>query len=117
MNVVMTEITIIVGFDSKKMRHLYAELDLREMAVDEWPWARSREANTNSDHIKKKMSSTSNLQVKFIRIRANGTKIKQIQKLPNPLVFPKQVSPSSGAAMVLIWVSNWGGSHSKPKSP
>jgi hypothetical protein len=35
------------------MRHLHVELDLREMAVDEWPWARSREANTNSGHIEK----------------------------------------------------------------
>eukprot|EP00613_Pedinella_sp_CCMP2098_P008721 CAMPEP_0171672028 /NCGR_PEP_ID=MMETSP0990-20121206/51733_1 /TAXON_ID=483369 /ORGANISM="non described non described, Strain CCMP2098" /LENGTH=49 /DNA_ID= /DNA_START= /DNA_END= /DNA_ORIENTATION= len=44
---------VILRFDSKEMRHLHVELDLREMAVDEWPWARSREANTNSGHIEK----------------------------------------------------------------
>ena len=44
---------IIIRFDLKEIRHLYVKLDLRKVSADEWPLARSREANTNSGHIDK----------------------------------------------------------------
>jgi hypothetical protein len=65
----MIDKTHNIRFESKKMWHLHAELDLRKLTVDDWPWARSSEANTNSGHIEKMISSTSNLRVIYSNSR------------------------------------------------